>query len=108
MDRKPVKGLSPMPISRLSNTGKEMPNRWSLLIQFVSLTLENMYTETKVSPLPTDATAHEFYIDGNSKIQLEQAKSGAVIDSLKPADEAGFVQVDYQQQHASFAAGLSL
>lgn len=56
--------------------------------------------ETSLSPLPADATAHEFYIDGEFQNPAEQAKIGAVIDGLKPADEAWFVR-GYQQQHAN-------
>ena len=41
----------------------------------ISLTLENMYTETTLSPLPTDATADAFYING----QL-QSEAGACQD----------------------------
>ena len=37
---------------------------------------------------------------GNSKIQLS-SKIGAVIDGLKPADEAGICSGGYQQQHAN-------
>ena len=65
-----------------------------------------MYTETTLSPLPADATAHEFYIDGKFQHPAEQAKIGAVIDSLKPADEAGFVRVD-TRSNMPIAAGLS-
>jgi|GEM_PF-31568 len=72
----------------------------------ISLTLENMYTETSLSPLPADATAHEFYIDGKFQNPAEQAKIGAVIDGLKPADEAGFVRVDTSNNMPT-AAGLS-
>ena len=72
----------------------------------ISLTLENMYTETSLSPLPANATAHEFYIDGEFQHLAEQAKIGAVIDSLKPAEETVFVRVDTSNNMPT-AAGLS-
>ena len=46
----------------------------------ISLTLENMYTETRLSPLGPEAKAHAFYIDGVFQNEAEQAKIGAVID----------------------------
>ena len=72
----------------------------------ISLTLENMYTETRLSPLPADATAHEFYIDGKFQKSSWTSQNWAVIDGLKPADEAGFVRVDTSNNMPT-AAGLS-
>ena len=92
MDRKPVKAKSYANIAIIKYWGKEDAKQMVPSTSSISLTLENMYTETSLSPLPADATAHEFYIDGEFQNPAEQAKIGAVIDGLKPANEAGFVQ----------------
>ena len=91
MDRKPVKAKSYANIAIIKYWGKEDAKKMVPSTSSISLTLENMYTETSLSPLPADATAHEFYIDGEFQSPAEQVKIGAVIDALKPADEAGFV-----------------
>ena len=106
MDRKPVKAKSHANIAIIKYWGKEDAKQMVPSTSSISLTLENMYTETSLSPLPADATAHEFYIDGEFQNPAEQAKIGAVIDSLKPADEAGFVRVDTSNNMLT-AAGLS-
>ncbi len=56
-----------MPISRLSKYWGKVKDAKQMVpsTSSISLTLENMYTETTL--LPADATAHEFYIDGESK-----------------------------------------
>ena len=106
MDRKPVKAKSYANIAIIKYWGKEDAKQMVPSTSSISLTLENMYTETSLSPLPADATAHEFYIDGEFQHPAEQAKIGAVIDGLKPADEAGFVRVDTSNNMPT-AAGLS-
>ena len=106
MDRKPVKAKSYANIAIIKYWGKEDAKKMVPSTSSISLTLENMYTETSLSPLPADATAHEFYIDGEFQHPAEQAKIGAVIDDLKPADEAGFVRVDTTNNMPT-AAGLS-
>ena len=106
MDRKPVKAKSYANIAIIKYWGKEDAKQMVPSTSSISLTLENMYTETRLSPLPADATAHEFYIDGEFQNPAEQAKIGAVIDGLKPADEAGFVRVDTSNNMPT-AAGLS-
>lgn len=106
MDRKPVKAKSYANIAIIKYWGKEDAKQMVPSTSSISLTLENMYTETSLSPLPADATAHEFYIDGEFQHPAEQAKIGAVIDGLKPANEAGFVRVDTSNNMPT-AAGLS-
>ena len=106
MDRKPVKAKSYANIAIIKYWGKEDAKQMVPSTSSISLTLENMYTETSLSPLPADATAHEFYIDGEFQNPAEQAKIGAAIDGLKPADEAGFVRVDTSNNMPT-AAGLS-
>ena len=88
MDRKPVKAKSYANIAIIKYWGKEDAKQMVPSTSSISLTLENMYTETSLSPLPADAIMHEFYIDGEFQNPAEQAKIGAVIDGLKPADEA--------------------
>ena len=61
----------------------------------ISLTLENMYTETTLSPLPTDATADAFYINGQLQNEAEHAKMSKIIDRYRP-DGEGFVRIDTQ------------
>ena len=106
MDRKPVKAKSYANIAIIKYWGKEDAKQMVPSTSSISLTLENMYTETRLFPLPADATAHEFYIDGKFQNPAEQAKIGAVIDSLKPANEARFVRVDTSNNMPT-AAGLS-
>ena len=74
MDRKPVKAKSYANIAIIKYWGKEDAKQMVPSTSSISLTLENMYTETSLSPLPADATAHEFYIDGEFQNPAEQAK----------------------------------
>ena len=53
----------------------------------ISLTLENMYTETALLPLPTDATADVFYINGLLQSEAEHVKMSKIIDRYRPAGE---------------------
>ena len=71
----------------------------------ISLTLENMYTETTLSPLPTDATADAFYINGQLQNEAEHAKMSNIIDRYRPEGE-GFVRIETQNNMPT-AAGLS-
>ena len=88
MDRKPVKAKSYANIAIIKYWGKEDAKQMVPSTSSISLTLENMYTETSLSPLPADATAHEFYIDGEFQNPAEASrKIGAVIDGLKPAEK---------------------
>ena len=91
MDRKPVKAKSYANIAIIKYWGKEDAKQMVPSTSSISLTLENMYTETSLSPLPADATAHEFYIDGEFQ---------------NPAEQAGFVRVDTSNNMPT-AAGLS-
>ena len=71
----------------------------------ISLTLENMYTETTLSSLPTDATADAFYINGQLQNEAEHTKMSKIIDRYRP-DGEGFVRIDTQNNMPT-AAGLS-
>ena len=107
MDRKPVKAKSYANIAIIKYWGKEDAKQMVPSDQFDFVDLREYVYRDELSPLPADATAHEFYIDGEFQNPAEQAKIGAVIDSLKPADEAGFVRVDTSNNMPT-AAGLSL
>ena len=71
----------------------------------ISLTLENMYTETTLSPLPADAKADAFYINGQLQNEAEHAKMSKIIDRYRP-EGAGFVRIDTKNNMPT-AAGLS-
>lgn len=106
MDRKPVTVKSYANIAIVKYWGKENAERMIPSTSSISLTLENMFTETSISPLAAEAQAHEFYIDGVLQNSAEQAKIGAVIDQFRPADDKGFVRVDTHNNMPT-AAGLS-
>ena len=71
----------------------------------ISLTLENMYTETTLSSLPTDATADAFYINGQLQSEAEHAKMSKIINRYRP--EGGGICPYRYQNNIPTAAGLS-
>ncbi|ELY5747550.1 diphosphomevalonate decarboxylase [Streptococcus iniae] len=71
----------------------------------ISLTLENMYTETALSFLPNTATADEFYIDGHKQDAKEHAKISAILDQFR-LDKTQYVKVETHNDMPT-AAGLS-
>ena len=79
MDRKTVSVKSYANIAIIKYWGKENSEAMVPSTSSISLTLENMYTETRLSPLGPEAKAHAFYIDGIFQNEAEQAKIGAVI-----------------------------
>ena len=114
MDRKPVKAKSYANIAIIKYWGKEDAKQMVPSTSSISLTLENMYTETSLSPLPADATAHEFYIDGEFQNPAEQELADLYMDksrfqvrfSKAKFNRAGFVRVDTSNNMPT-AAGLS-
>ena len=64
MDREPVTVRSYANIAIIKYWGKKKEKEMVPATSSISLTLENMYTETTLSSLPTDATADAFYING--------------------------------------------
>lgn len=70
----------------------------------ISLTLENMYTETKLSLLP-NADADEFYIDGVLQNKEEHAKMSKILDYFRK-DQPVFVKIETSNNMPT-AAGLS-
>ena len=102
MDRKPVTVRSYANIAIIKYWGKKKEKEMVPATSSISLTLENMYTETTLSPLPT---ADAFYINGQLQNEAEHAKMSKIIDRYRP-DGEGFVRIDTQNNMPT-AAGLS-
>ena len=105
MDRKPVTVRSYANIAIIKYWGKKAEKEMVPATSSISLTLENMYTETTLSPLSADARADEFYINGQLQNEAEHAKMGKIIDRYRP-EGAGFVRIDTKNNMPT-AAGLS-
>ena len=105
MDRKPVTVRSYANIAIIKYWGKKAEKEMVPATSSISLTLENMYTETTLSPLPADANADAFYINGQLQSEAEHAKMSKIIDRYRP-EGAGFVRIDTKNNMPT-AAGLS-
>ncbi|MFS9098636.1 diphosphomevalonate decarboxylase [Streptococcus infantis] len=105
MDRKPVTVRSYANIAIIKYWGKKAEKEMVPATSSISLTLENMYTETTLSPLPADAKADAFYINGQLQNEAEHAKMRKIIDRYRP-EGAGFVRIDTKNNMPT-AAGLS-
>ena len=105
MDRKPVTVRSYANIAIIKYWGKKAEKEMVPATSSISLTLENMYTETTLSPLPVDATADSFYINGQLQNEAEHIKMRKIIDRYRP-EGAGFVRIDTKNNMPT-AAGLS-
>ena len=105
MDRKPVTVRSYANIAIIKYWGKKTEKEMVPATSSISLTLENMYTETTLSPLPADARADEFYINGQLQNEAEHIKMRKIIDRYRP-EGAGFVRIDTKNNMPT-AAGLS-
>ena len=105
MDRKPVTVRSYANIAIIKYWGKKAEKEMVPATSSISLTLENMYTETTLSPLPVDATADVFYINGQLQNKAEHKKMSKIIDRYRP-EGAGFVRIDTKNNMPT-AAGLS-
>lgn len=105
MDRKPVTVRSYANIAIIKYWGKKNEKEMVPATSSISLTLENMYTETTLSPLSADATADAFYINGQLQNEAEHTKMSKIIDRYRP-EEAGFVRIDTKNNMPT-AAGLS-
>ena len=105
MDRKPVTVRSYANIAIIKYWGKKAEKEMVPATSSISLTLENMYTETTLSPLPADARADEFYINGQLQNEAEHTKMRKIIDRYRP-EGAGFVRIDTKNNMPT-AAGLS-
>lgn len=105
MDRKPVTVRSYANIAIIKYWGKKAEKEMVPATSSISLTLENMYTETTLSPLPADAKADAFYINGQVQNEAEHDKMSKIIDRYRP-EGAGFVRIDTKNNMPT-AAGLS-
>ena len=105
MDRKPVTVRSYANIAIIKYWGKKKEKEMVPATSSISLTLENMYTETTLSPLPADARSDEFYINGQLQNEAEHVKMSKIIDRYRP-EGAGFVRIDTKNNMPT-AAGLS-
>lgn len=105
MDRKSVSVKSYANIAIIKYWGKADAKKMIPATSSISLTLENMYTQTDLSLLPETASGHAFYIDGVLQNAAEHEKVAAIIDRFRPAD-APFVRIDTHNNMPT-AAGLS-
>lgn len=105
MDRKPVTVRSYANIAIIKYWGKKAEKEMVPATSSISLTLENMYTETTLSPLPADETADAFYINDQLQNEAEHKKMSKIIDRYRP-EGAGFVRIDTKNNMPT-AAGLS-
>ena len=105
MDRKPVTVRSYANIAIIKYWGKKAEKEMVPATSSISLTLEKMYTETTLSPLPADASSDAFYINGQLQNEAEHKKMSKIIDRYRP-EGAGFVRIDTKNNMPT-AAGLS-
>lgn len=105
MDRKPVSVKSYANIAIIKYWGKENAKEMIPSTSSISLTLENMYTETRLSPLPAGVTRDEFYINDQLQNEAEHEKMSRIIDRFRQ-DSADFVRIDTRNNMPT-AAGLS-
>ena len=105
MDRKPVTVRSYANIAIIKYWGKKAEKEMVPATSSISLALENMYTETTLSPLPADARSDEFYINGQLQNEAAHNKMSKIIDRYRP-EGAGFVRIDTKNNMPT-AAGLS-
>ena len=83
MDRKPVSVKSYANIAIVKYWGKADADRMIPSTSSISLTLENMYTETKLSFLPEDATSDVMYIGDELQGEKETTKASKVLDIFR-------------------------
>ncbi|MGT2932566.1 diphosphomevalonate decarboxylase [Streptococcus catagoni] len=105
MDPKTVTVKSYANIAIIKYWGKENQELMIPSTSSISLTLENMYTQTRLTELPETATKDTFYIDGLLQDQKEHQKISTIIDQFR-RDSKTFVQVDTFNNMPT-AAGLS-
>ena len=83
VDRKPVSVKSYANIAIVKYWGKADAERMIPSTSSISLTLENMYTETKLSFLTEDATSDVMYIDDELQGEKETVKASKVLDLFR-------------------------
>ncbi|MGT2928890.1 diphosphomevalonate decarboxylase [Streptococcus dentasini] len=105
MDRKSVNVKSYANIAIVKYWGKADTRKMIPATSSISLTLENMYTETSLSFLPETAEADQFYIDGVLQSQAEHDKMTKIVDFFRK-DRKDRVCIDTVNNMPT-AAGLS-
>ena len=105
MDRKSVSVKSYANIAIVKYWGKADAERMIPATSSISLTLENMYTQTQLSPLAAEAAGDEFYIDGQLQSPEEHAKVSRIIDRFR-TEPNDWVRIDTSNNMPT-AAGLS-
>ena len=106
MDRKTVSVTSYANIAIIKYWGKEDAQKMIPSTSSISLTLDQMYTETQLSPLGHEAKGHEFYIEGQRQSAQEEEKISKIINHFRPEGDQAFVRVDTVNNMPT-AAGLS-
>ncbi|MFA9414116.1 MULTISPECIES: diphosphomevalonate decarboxylase [unclassified Streptococcus] len=101
MDREPVSVQSYANIAIVKYWGKADAASMRPATSSISLTLENMFTETTLSVSDRDA----FYINGVLQDEAEQSKMSQVLDLFRK-DKSVFVRIDTHNNMPT-AAGLS-
>ena len=104
MDRKPVKVKSYANIAIIKYWGKADAEKMIPSTSSISLTLDNMFTETQLSPLP-DAKSDEFYIADVKQEANELNKMSQVLNLFR-TDPSDFVKIETWNNMPT-AAGLS-
>ncbi|MCK1257000.1 diphosphomevalonate decarboxylase [Streptococcus uberis] len=105
MDPKTVTVKSYANIAIIKYWGKENQEKMIPSTSSISLTLENMYTETSLKRLDHGAQKDLFYIDDHLQDQAEHQKISAIIDQFR-TDKNQFVEVRTRNNMPT-AAGLS-
>lgn len=105
MDGKTVSVKSYANIAIIKYWGKADAVKMIPATSSISLTLENMYTETSLTALPSSATQDEFYISGVLQNEQEHAKMSAILDRFR-GDKKVFVKIETQNNMPT-SAGLS-
>lgn len=105
MDRKAVSVQSYANIAIVKYWGKKDSKKMIPSTSSISLTLENMVTETTLFPLPTEAQRDEFYIDGIRQDEEEHQKISRILNRYRTSG-TDFVRIDTKNNMPT-AAGLS-
>ncbi|MDO4635430.1 MAG: diphosphomevalonate decarboxylase [Streptococcus sp.] len=105
MDRKSVVVKSYANIAIIKYWGKEDATLMIPSTSSISLTLENMYTETCLTLLSDNASSDEFYINGERQNEFEHQKMTQILDRFR-GDKRAFVKIETTNNMPT-AAGLS-
>lgn len=105
MDTKSVSVKSYANIAIIKYWGKADAKKMIPATSSISLTLENMYTQTRLTALEGGAIADQFYIDGVLQDTFEHEKISKIIDRFRQ-NKSQFIRVDTTNNMPT-AAGLS-